>query len=359
MFQQYHVIDSDLHVLEPNTMWGEYIEPAFQRYVPSPDLKIENESVFYKLSDSHLEEVKKFYWSNHSEWMISGCEAESLVKSTKQLGIDIGFLYPTFGLWLFAIDTLPAQLMGAFVRAYNSWLYDFCSYDPQSLRGVGAINQHAPEEMVPELYRIVEFGWKVILLRPNPIKGRLLSDPAYEPLWAECERLGIAVAIHEGSHSRSPTAGADRFNTHFALHACSHPLEQMMAILALVEGGVLERYPQLHFGFLEAGCSWLPYWLWRLDEEYRNSYNEIKDKVKHQPSDYFRRQCFISFDPSEPGLDSVLDCIGSDNLLFGSDYPHSDHKEDVLEKVIDLQDRFSKDIVQKFLWDNPIRFHGL
>ena len=168
---------------------------------------------------------------------------------------------------------------GAFVRSYNSWLYDFCSYDPQKLKGIGAINQHYPEEMVPELQRIVEFGWNAVFIRPNPVKGRILSDPAYEPFWSECERLNVAVTVHEGTHSRLPTTGADRFDTRFALHACSHPMEQMMALLALIEGGVLERHPQLRVGFFESGCGWLPYWLWRLDEEYENLYYEVKDNV--------------------------------------------------------------------------------
>jgi len=82
--------------------------------------------------------------------------------------------------------------------------------------------------------------------------------------------LDMAVGIHEGTHSRLPTTGAERFNSRFALHACSHPMEQMMALLALIEGGVLERHRRLRVAFLESGCGWLPYWLWKLDEEYKN-----------------------------------------------------------------------------------------
>ncbi len=120
---------------------------------------------------------------------------------------------------------------------------------------MGAINLHAPEAMVKELHKIANYGGKAVFLRPNPVKGRLLSDSVYEPFWTECEVLGIAVGIHEGTHSRLSTIGADRFNSRFALHACSHPMEQMMALLALIEGGVLERHPQLKFGFLESGCA--------------------------------------------------------------------------------------------------------
>ena len=133
------------------------------------------------------------------------------------------------------------------------------------------------------------------------------------------------MSIHEGSHCRLPSTGADRFDTRFALHACSHPIEQMMAMLALIEGGVLERHPTLRVAFLEAGCGWLPYWLWRLDElEYKNLAWEVKDNVKMKPSEYFRRQCFISVEPDEPYIPELIKYIGEDNLLFACDYPHPD-----------------------------------
>jgi predicted TIM-barrel fold metal-dependent hydrolase len=133
----------------------------------------------------------------------------------------------------------------------------------------------------------------------------------------------------------------------------------MMAMLALIEGGVLERHPKLRVGFLEAGCGWLPYWLWRLDEEYENLHWEVKDNVKMKPSEYFRRQCFIEIEPSEPYLAQIIQYIGSDNLLFGSDYPHVDHKPHVVEAAVALQEQLSRETVQKLLWDNPVRFYGL
>jgi predicted TIM-barrel fold metal-dependent hydrolase len=295
----------------------------------------------------------------HPHAYLNRYNPESHVQSMTQMGIDVAFIYPNYGLWLFAIDSLPAEVMGAFVRAYNTWLYEeFCSYDPARLKGVAAVNQHDPEDMVKELHRMANLGWKAVFLRPNPVKGRILSDPAYEPFWAACEDLDMAVGIHEGHWSRLPTTGADRFNTRFALHACSHPMEQMMALLALIEGGVLERHPQLRIGFLESGCGWLPYWLWRLDEEYQVTPWEVKDRVRLMPSEYFRRQCFIAVEPSEPYLSQLIDYIGSDNIIFGSDYPHMDHKPDIVSQVLKLEKDLAKETVEKILADNPTRFYG-
>jgi predicted TIM-barrel fold metal-dependent hydrolase len=191
------------------------------------------------------------------------------------------------------------------------------------------------------------------------VYGRTLGDPAYEPLWAACERHAMAVGLHEGTHSRLPTAGADRFHSRFALHACSHPMEQMMAFLALYEGGVLDRHPGLRVGFLEAGCGWVPYWLWRLDEEVRQLAGELEGRVSAPPSVCFQRQCFVGFEPGEPYLGDVLARIGPDKLLFGSDFPHVDHDEDLAGQARLLGRRVPDHALQALLWDNGARFYGL
>ena len=359
MLNGYKIIDADSHVIEPPAMWGQYLEPKFREFAPSADMKIKGEPISQKISPQVQAEGNKQMMQAHPHAYLNRYNPESHVQSMTQMGIDVAFIYPNYGLWLFAIDSLPAEVMGAFVRAYNTWLYEeFCSYDPARLKGVAAVNQHDPEDMVKELHRSANLGWKAVFLRPNPVKGRILSDPAYEPFWAACEDLDMAVGIHEGHWSRLPTTGADRFNTRFALHACSHPMEQMMALLALIEGGVLERHPQLRIGFLESGCGWLPYWLWRLDEEYQVTPWEVKDRVRLMPSEYFRRQCFIAVDPSEPYLSQLIDYIGSDNIIFGSDYPHMDHKPDIVSQIVQLEKDLAKETVEKILAYNPTRFYG-
>jgi predicted TIM-barrel fold metal-dependent hydrolase len=184
-------------------------------------------------------------------------------------------------------------------------------------------------------------------------------DPAYEPFWTECEALDIAVGLHEGTHCLLPTTGVDRFHTRFALHACSHPMEQMMALLALIEGGVLERHPKLRVAFLESGCGWLPYWLWKLDEEYKNLHWEVKDRVRCLPSEFFRRQCYIAIKPSEPYLSQIIDFIGSDNLLFGSDYPHMDNRINGFNEIMESNKKEAQKIIRKIVWNNPQRIYSL
>ncbi|NEO73283.1 amidohydrolase family protein [Moorena sp. SIO3H5] len=359
MLKNFNIIDADSHVLEPEDLWEKYLEPQFKDLAPK-DYQFEGELILHKLSEPVMAESKRLMAEDPSRYK-GGYDPQARVELMEKMGSDVTFLYPTIGLWMWAIDTMDSQLAGALVRAYNNWLQDFCKHDPQKLKGVGAINQHDPADMVPELQRIAEFGWRAVFIRPNPVKGRILSDPAYEPFWSECERLNIAVTVHEGTHSRLPTTGADRFDSRFALHACSHPMELMMGLLAMIEGGILERHPKLRVGFFEAGCGWLPYWLWRLDEEYENLAYEVKDNVKMKPSEYFQRQCFIGFEASEPYLPELIEYIGADKLLFGSDFPHMDHPNFIesVDEALALRQRLPEETIRKILHDNPLNYYGL
>ncbi|APR78053.1 Hypothetical protein A7982_03400 [Minicystis rosea] len=375
MSKPHGIIDADAHVAEPVSMWADYLEPAFKARGPrlaqispggdgpqgfaSGGLEVDGTSICDRVTGELEVRSALHLMRAYPEAVRAGWTPASHVASLRRIGVDMAFLYPTVGSWVFAIDTMESDLAAALVRAYNRWLHDFCSHDPSFLRPVGVVCRHDPREMVAEVERNATLGWRAVYLRPNPIRGRLLSDPAYEPFWSACERLDIAVSVHEGTHARVPTTGADRFNTRFAMHTCSHPMEQMMALLALIEGGVMERHPGLRFAFLEAGCGWLPYWLWRLDEEYEQLGWEVKRNVKQKPSAYFRRQCFVSIEPSEPYLDRIIDLVGEDNLLFGSDYPHMDHGPAALADVIRTNTQLPPHVMRKILWDNPRRFYGL
>lgn len=376
MIGKYKIVDSDCHVNEPLEMWREYLEPAYRDRSPivgtapagTPPgltdswryLTIEGKPIVAGISQQYWQHAEAQLKENGGIPDIAEFSSEAYLEAIAEIGCDIAFLYPTFGLWILYIDRMESNLAGAYVRAYNNWLRDFCALNPQILHGVGVVNQHDPAEMVSELQRIHQFGWKAVMLRPNPIKGRLLSDPLYEEFWAECDRLDIAIAIHEGSHARVPSTGQDRFNTRFGIHASSVPMEHQLALLALIEGGVLERYPRLRFAFLESGCGWLPYWMWRLDREYEDLQWEIGDRIKMKPSEYIRRQVYIAVEPSEAHyLPHIIDLLGSDRLLIGSDYPHVDFDPRVMHDMADLEDILSSQTLEKIFWDNPCAFYGI
>ena len=385
MTDNYRIFDSDRHVAEPIEIWEKYLAPEFKHRAPyfeyfdfgdalgssdiyqdpegtvllAPELMVDGAPVMRaRLAKTRLALARA---AQHRllDLKLAQCP-EGHIEQMDRCGIDSATLFPTFAMFLNSVDDMDADLVGAFARAYNDWLADFCSYAPRRLRGASLIPRHNPDDMVKELEKAAASGGTTVVLRPNPVQDRILSNPDYEPFWDACERHSISIAIHEGTHTRLATVGTDRFATRFGQHACSHPMEQMMALLALIEGGVLERHPNLQIAFFEAGCSWLPYWLWRLDQiEYAHLAAEVADNVRMKPSDYFRRQCWISMEPDEPNLLEVINIIGEDKILFGTDFPHVDHSGEVTGDIRKLREHLPTQMLRRIFWDNPARFFRL
>jgi predicted TIM-barrel fold metal-dependent hydrolase len=119
-----------------------------------------------------------------------------------------------------------------------------------------------------------------------------------------------------------PTLGEDRVATPAGLHILAHPFEQMAAMVSMYEAGVFTRFPKLGVLFLEAGVGWVPWWLERIDEE-RKQYRPGTDEGELMRT-AFDRQCWVSAEAGDHDLDRIVDWLGSDRLVFSTDYPHTE-----------------------------------
>jgi len=97
----------------------------------------------------------------------------------------------------------------------------------------------------------------------------------------------------------------------------------MLACAQLVAFGVLERHPGLRVVFLESSGGWAPFWLERLDDQAESFGGFCPDMVL-RPSEYFARQCAISFEVDETTLPALVPFVGAERIVWGSDYPHHD-----------------------------------
>jgi predicted TIM-barrel fold metal-dependent hydrolase len=285
-----------------------------------------------------------------------GHDAKARLADMDAEGLDVSVLFPTTGLYFAGVADPAVQQ--ALCRAYNDWLRDWCSQDPRRLIGVAVLPQADVDASIAEAQRAVGLGLRAVMLRPNPIRGRNLEDPVFEPLWSALEELGVPVALHEGTTQDVVQVGHDRFDNFLFRHALSHPLEQQIACLSLICGGVLERHPRLRVAFLESGCGWALYWLERLDE-HMEEWGHASLPLPLRPSEYFARQCYISCEPDERALPALISVLGDDNLLFASDYPHPDGIfPGVVAALADRAD-LSPGSKAKLLRDNALRCFGL
>ncbi len=379
------IIDVDRHVMEPMAMWSEYLPAKHRPMAPSvrplvppgesvgdrlarlgdhallptpPVVAVGDKPIWRGMTEVGYIEVGLHAQGHHQD-LLAAESAEGQLATMDATGVDVAVMLPTYAGYLVFDDEIDAELSRAYASAYNRWLADECRRQPDRLIAAALISRHDPTQMVADLEAGLSDGHRAAMVRPNPVCGRTLGAPELEPFFAACEAADVPLLLHEGAHTRVATAGASRFETHFAQHACSHPMEAMMALLALLEGGVLERHPRLRVGFLESGCGWLPYWLWRLDElEYSQLRNEVTERIDRRPSEYFRRQCWIALEPDEALLRESVDAIGLDRVVFGTDFPHVDHDADLVGKLFEESAPLDAERLRATLWTNPVRLLG-
>jgi uncharacterized protein len=338
MSRAYNVIDADGHILEPLDLWDKYMDPKFLDRAPR--LVIDNETGKEKLSvegqllgskqgmggiggvGARQGEVKAAEMK-YNEGRPGGFDPHKRIPDMDLDGIDAAFLYPSMGLFAGAVHD-PA-LAGALCRAYNRWLADYCKPYPDRLFGVAMLPMQSVEHAIEEMrFARKDLGFKACFLRPNPYHGnKMINDPMYEPFWAAAEELDMAIGFHEGGSSGMPTVGIDRFEGRAAQHIISHTMEMMLACLAVIWGGVCEKHPKIRIGFLESGGGWIAPWLDRMDRHFDDQgFND--SGLKTRPSELFRRNCWISFEPVEGSLNVLADYVGPNKIMWATDYPHRD-----------------------------------
>jgi predicted TIM-barrel fold metal-dependent hydrolase len=266
-------------------------------------------------------------------------------------GIRQAVLYPTMLLGLPGIDDPEfAEVQAA---AYNEWLAEYCSFAPKRLFGAAVIPTQDVERAVRAIRRARELGHVGVFMRPNPaIEGRKLVDPIYDPIWRACEELELPIGLHPFLSPDMPGAcralGYGQFRAQgvrydtgkenpadpirnlgnvFFSQALSNPFDVMECVALFCAGGICERFPRLTILFLEANGGWIVPWLERLDHHY-DVFRWDVPGLKMKPSEYFRRQCYISFDPDESTLAFTArhPLVGADRIIWASDYPHPDAK---------------------------------
>ena len=161
---------------------------------------------------------------------------------------------------------------------------------------------------------------------PEVIDDRRPSDPHFDPLWRLMQEAQVPGCLHvivrfaPGSGAFGPWhASRPGLLFGFALGATG---QLIPALAAMVTDRLFERFPRLKVLCVEAGCGWAAYLMDRLDEKYE-AFHALTP-LPMEPSDYIRRNCWFVAEPGERTIGSMLDLVGEDRILWGSDYPHID-----------------------------------
>jgi predicted TIM-barrel fold metal-dependent hydrolase len=274
-----------------------------------------------------------------------------------QQGLEACIMLPTLGVGMeTALERDPGALTAAF-RAFNRWLEDDWGFNfEQRIYAAPYITLVDVDWAVEELEYAIEHDAGVVLVRPGPVFGfdrrRTPGDPAHDAFWARLNESGITLVIHGGDSSYTPYEqmwGLSGETEAFRIPALKRllsasPIQDMMA--SLMADRLFERFPNLRVATIETGSGWVAPLLKKL----RTIAIQLPGVFGADPYELFLEHVWIS--PFfEDDVMKLVERVGADRVVFGSDYPHAEGLADPVSFVKEIDGLPGTD-VRKIMHDN-------
>ncbi|HYC23484.1 MAG TPA: amidohydrolase family protein [Candidatus Bathyarchaeia archaeon] len=326
----FRVISADSHVVEPLSLWSERAERRYRERVPrlvrELDGKVGNFVVCedampvplaaFSSAGMSAEELSAAFARGEAGVRRGAYEPRARLEDMQADGIAAEVLYPSVALQLFRLGdgTLQAECF----RVYNDWLAEYCMAARDCLVGVALISLFDVVAAVKEIERARELGLSGAMIWGAPPVGDSYASERYDRVWAAAAAAGLPLSLHLGTNRELAAPGES-----IAVAYMLTILPVQRALSQLILGGVLERYRDLRFVSVENEVGWLPHFLARMDHG-AEKYRAVSSlTLAMRPSEYFHRQIFATFQEDRIGIEARAR-IGVGNLMWASDYPHSD-----------------------------------
>jgi predicted TIM-barrel fold metal-dependent hydrolase len=229
------------------------------------------------------------------------------------------------------------------MRIYNEWLADdFCARQPERFAGLASIPNNPIDAAITEVERVAKRGVLRGLDIANSPDLKPLWDPYWNPLWEVINATGLPLHFHTvggyvPDHIRkimlvgsdptraklpdAPDVALPVARAAFATNITAFQLNMSNVLTSMIFSGVLEHYPRIRLVLGESGIGWIPYVLWRMDAEWEDQFKDLS--LTMAPSEYWKRQCWATYQTDPIGV-KLLDELGVDKVMWGSDFPHPD-----------------------------------
>ena len=244
-------------------------------------------------------------------------------------------------------------------RIYNDWLAEFCRQYRGTCIGLACLPYGDIDGAVKEIHRVAKLGLRGVELSCS-WDMEPMWHPMWEPLWQAINNVNLPLHFHTfpslPPSVREKLTGITRRAANFT-STSGFQMNLINIVAAIIGAAVLERYPNIRISLGESGIGWLPYALDRMDFEWEDRFRDLG--LKMRPSDYWRRQCKATFQFDRIGT-KLIDDIGVETLMWGSDYPHPDGVWPQSSRFIAEQfGHLSPDVVHKITCENAAKFYGL
>jgi aminocarboxymuconate-semialdehyde decarboxylase len=248
--------------------------------------------------------------------------AETILSEMTKSGVEAVLLCPWVSLVRY--EAAPEESLDA-CQIQNDALCSLIQKYPGQVAALGMIPLQAVALAIHELERLMKSGLKGVEIGTH-VNGVYPGDARFRPFWEACESLDAFVFIH-------PVEGGGRaeLRDYYMWNVIGNPMETTVAAGHLILSGVMDAYPRLKI-LLAHGGGALPYLHGRLDRGFRQR-PEINKAISRPPTEYLKQFYFdtITHDPAV--LKSLVEFVGADHVLLGSDYPFDMGNENPVELV--------------------------
>lgn len=375
-----HIIDADGHVNEsPVTFCDKYLDPAFRPQRPSI---VGTDGMFYWVIGEQLFPRRAGRGCNNASTpasyegkptrhgaFIQKRNFDSLgsmeltdvnmrLKTMNEEGISVQIIYPT--LFLGYPLCTNSSLMTALCSSYNRWLGDQLAGN-ERLKWAGIVNLDDVPGAVREVHEAKRLGAAAIMVL-GTAGDHMLDHPGLLSFYEAVAEENITLAVHVGWACPSLN---NLYGDLYPSWVTAFLMPVLMGFVALITGGVLDRFPNLRVAFLEAGCLWIPFMVDRLNHRFPHAkrmaeiYPQISVKASMSPMDYLRRgNLYFSAEVEDKMLPQVIELVGQKQIVFGSDMPHAD-RDRFAAKILQERNDISLSAKEDILEKNPSRLYGL
>jgi aminocarboxymuconate-semialdehyde decarboxylase len=280
-------------------------------------------------------------------------QAERRIEAQAAAGVDMEVVSPMPPLLRYDL-AVPDGL--ALARHVNEFTVQLCSHDPARLVGLGMVPLQDPEVAAAELTALRDQGLRGVEIASN-VLGSSIGDERFLPFFAEAERLGLAVFVH------AMPAATERL-PRSAMGTYVVGIEGAFAAASMIVGGTAAKCPDLRISFSHAAGGF-PLMVPRAQYFWGGSWNE-EPKVPERavtpddgpaPLDYARRFYYDSLVFDRRALRYLVDLLGADRLLVGSDFPAMP-REDPAGRTLRSMD-LPADVLADITGNNALRWLGL
>ena len=362
------VYDADAHIAEPPSVWEEYADPKFRDQIMQCRIMDDGTDAAFaegkKLRNGIAPACIPHAYGTKVTWddIVPGSyDPAARLSVMDDEGLSAALMFPS--LMLISGDINDAEIAVENARAYNRWMTDFVSEDPNRLFGVGVCPLQSVDGAVAVIEEVANAGLTGVTFRPERYSGLELFSPDMDRVWSAAEHHDLTVAIHGSFGSGMPSFAKTRYENQFYVHMVCHPFEQMASVMEMVASGVLDDHPMLRVGFFESGLGWLPYWLDRLDE-HKEAMGHLVPRLKRDPTEIFSEQCFVTMEAGEGEAFEQVAAMGlAHTVVWGSDYPHYDCTfPGALAELNETFEGFDEEVSSlrnEVVYTNARRFMGL